>query len=361
MPETEIDDGNQETSISETSQPGNNDRDQRIEYLQQRLTLGSLLPKTRRAAATDPVDKVFALLNISTTGELDIIDYNKNLAGAYLDAAFSWQRPVELLDHVNLCAMDNETNKLPFWLPNWYRARGSMESLLDVGEGRAGIGVEPPGWFPGSIFRCDKYVALIVMGVKVLTVTGVGPINIPDVIGDVPEGRNHAEMMSQFEDPYPTTEKSYLECYKSVIEPCAEDYQCSEMIRRGTLWDHKENIAPNPDALKLSISSRYTEEQLIKSLPVQHWNKHFYTRDRPSTNRLFFVTKEGFMGLGSDGIESGDSICAFFGGRLLYIVRPIESSTEAFWFMGNCYIYGLMNGEVFHGYPKDQVQKILLA
>lgn len=359
--ETEIDDGDRETGISGKSHPGDNDRDQRIEYLQQRLTLESLLPKTRMAAAMDPKDKVFALLNISTTGELDIIDYNKTLAGAYLDAAFSWQRPVELLDHVDLCAMGNKTNKLPFWLPNWYRAQGSMESLLDVGEARAGIGVEPPGWFLGSILRHDKYVALMVRGLKVLTVAAVGPIKIPDVNEDVPEGRNHAEMMSQFEDPYPTTEKSYLECYKSVIEPCAEDYQCSEMTRRGTVWDHKEKIAPNPEALKPSISSRYTEEQLIRSLPVQYWKQNFYTSERPSTNRRFFVTKEGFMGLGSDGIEPGDPVCAFFGGRLLYIVRPIESSTEAFQFMGNCYIYGLMNGEVFHGYPEDQVQDFLLS
>jgi hypothetical protein len=337
------------------------EREQRIEYLRQELSLESLLPKTRRAHATDPRDKVFAVLNISTTGELDIIDYDKSLAGVGLDAALSWTRPVELLDHVDLCASANKEMGLPCWIPNWYQAQLSMAPLLDVGEACAGLGVEPPGFYPGVIARQDKYVALGVMGIKVATVAAAGPVKTPGATEDVPEGRNHAEMVNQFADPYPTTDKSYIDCYKCVIEPCAEDYKCSKTTRLGTVWEHKEKIASNPEALKPSVTGRYTEKQLIDSLPIQYRKNIFYIRDRPATNRLFFVTKEGFMGLGSQGIASGDVVCAILGGRLLYIVRPLGEGTGLYQFMGNCYIYGLMNGEVFHGHQEDRVERFILA
>lgn len=385
--ENEMDDGDRETGdIFDKSQSGISDRDQRMEYLQQRLTLESLWIKTRSAAATDPSDKVFALLNISTTGELDIINYNKTLAGAYLDAAFSFQRPVELLDHVDLCAAGNKTNKLPNWLPNWHQTRDSMESLLDVGDARAGLAVGcggPPAEatsYPGYIFRLDNLVTLRVKGLKVLMVAAVGPVLIPPVDeGDVPECGNHAEMINPFGGGtgvdlyYPTTERTYLECYKSVIEPCAEDYRRSGMPCMCTVWDHKESLKkkriprmtnkdPNLEASTSTDNrSLYTEEQLIRAQPIQYWQRGFCMAHRPTTNRQFFITEEGFVGLGSKGIEPGDLVCALFGGRLLHIVRPIELSTGFFDFMGNCYVYGLMDGEVFDRYPEDQVQDFFLA
>jgi hypothetical protein len=51
------------------------------------------------------------------------------------------------------------------------------------------------------------------------------------------------------------------------------------------------------------------------------------------------------MGIGPADLNSGDQICALFGGRTHYIVRPIEGSLDEYQFVGGCYIKKWMSGE----------------
>lgn len=60
--------------------------------------------------------------------------------------------------------------------------------------------------------------------------------------------------------------------------------------------------------------------------------------------RRLFVTKEGYMGLAAHGIQPGDEICVLFGGATPYVVRPTGVEGE-YLFMGECYVHGLMDGE----------------
>ena len=44
--------------------------------------------------------------------------------------------------------------------------------------------------------------------------------------------------------------------------------------------------------------------------------------------------------------EEGDLIWAFVGGRVLYVLRPIDRDTNHYTFIGECYVHGLMDGEL---------------
>jgi hypothetical protein len=58
--------------------------------------------------------------------------------------------------------------------------------------------------------------------------------------------------------------------------------------------------------------------------------------------RMFFAKHKLFIGLGPKSMREGDVLCVLFGGATPFILRP---DGEQFRFVGECYVYGLMNGE----------------
>lgn len=72
-------------------------------------------------------------------------------------------------------------------------------------------------------------------------------------------------------------------------------------------------------------------------LPFTFWASFYYSR-------RFFSTTSGYWGLGPSMMELGDKCFIFFGSRVPSVVRPIGSS-GGYKFIGECYIYGLMEGE----------------
>lgn len=59
--------------------------------------------------------------------------------------------------------------------------------------------------------------------------------------------------------------------------------------------------------------------------------------------RRFFVTEKGYFGLGPGGTEVGDKVVLLQGGRVPIITRPGGPSS----IVGESYVKGIMNGEVF--------------
>ncbi|KAH7417000.1 hypothetical protein BKA64DRAFT_285072 [Cadophora sp. MPI-SDFR-AT-0126] len=56
----------------------------------------------------------------------------------------------------------------------------------------------------------------------------------------------------------------------------------------------------------------------------------------------FFTTTDGYMGIGSMNMHLGDLIVVLFGGEVLFILR---SEGENYSLVGECYVHGLMDGE----------------
>lgn len=57
----------------------------------------------------------------------------------------------------------------------------------------------------------------------------------------------------------------------------------------------------------------------------------------------FFLTKSGLMGIGPRAMETGDIVAVLYGGKTPYILRPIAA--DHFLFVGACYVEGIMSGE----------------
>ena len=63
---------------------------------------------------------------------------------------------------------------------------------------------------------------------------------------------------------------------------------------------------------------------------------------------IFCLTKKDYMALIPENAESGDVICALYGGRLHYVLRPVfgDPDSEMMRVVGPAYVHGLMDGKV---------------
>lgn len=82
-------------------------------------TLKKLLLATRSNSATDPRDKIFALLGLATQkGSLEA-DCSKSVAEVYIEAAWTLTRETQSLEVLTLTSSTHRVEDLPSWVPDW--------------------------------------------------------------------------------------------------------------------------------------------------------------------------------------------------------------------------------------------------
>ncbi|EXF84170.1 hypothetical protein CFIO01_05673 [Colletotrichum fioriniae PJ7] len=73
-------------------------------------------------------------------------------------------------------------------------------------------------------------------------------------------------------------------------------------------------------------------------------SRAYYTLMTPIImNRRLFVTNEGYIGLAKLSARVGDEVWVLAGGRVPYVMRPIEDGNR-FSLVGDAYVHGLMDG-----------------
>ena len=70
----------------------------------------------------------------------------------------------------------------------------------------------------------------------------------------------------------------------------------------------------------------------------------------------FIITEGGKMGIAPPETYPGDLICVLYGGRVPYILRLNKSSPlrgpARYFFLGECYVHGCMEGEVIENHRR---------
>ena len=61
--------------------------------------------------------------------------------------------------------------------------------------------------------------------------------------------------------------------------------------------------------------------------------------------RKYIATTNGRVGVAPRTCRIGDIICVFQGARLPFVLRPNDDKGTTFSFVGDCYVYGLMESE----------------
>ena len=315
-------------------------------------TFERLLCDFRSLEATDPRDKVYALLALALIDEiLPKPDYSLTVRQVYTSVARNLlgadgSHNLRCLSYVQ---KTNESYELPSWVPDWTKPF-AMHPIADSNDEFQATGnlQAPVISCPDPVDTDHPRALLTIRGIRILTIKAL------DLSSDYlkSDERVHAAMINAFPDPYPTTNQTYLEAYPGSVNPMVPgEYGPASERRLGTFWEHIRAHEGQANSTNTSDQSeRYTQGQLSAKL-----NKHFnlgMVSDGIAYQRVFFISWNGFMGLAPKGTLPDDEVVLFLGARVPFVIR--ESEDGGWKLIGECYVYGIMFGEAMEGLDMEK-------
>jgi hypothetical protein len=77
---------------------------------------------------------------------------------------------------------------------------------------------------------------------------------------------------------------------------------------------------------------------------------------RSCYGRRQFFTENGYMGIGPAAMREGDLVCVLWGGCVPYILRPTDTD-NTYKLVGESYVHGIMNGEAINFWRQGRIAK----
>ena len=266
------------------------------DFLAQRR-LKALLPTIRSTEATDSRDKVLSLMGIVYEDNNSMVfpDYRHPVANLYIAVVKYWIADIALdlsfLSHVQ--ASDPKLG-LPSWVPDW-SCKAVAAPLIDIssfqaaGEYVASAVMDDLDLLDHNILK-GVTPRLVVEGLRIMKVEAVDP--------NQRCYERHAEMISPFGNPYPTTLLSYPEAYRKAVEPSIPE-DLLQPDRASDLPGFWEYIRGKEPWLEKKRARKYTLQELEAQMPESglkiQQTADQYTKE-PGLGRSFFVSNTGFMG-----------------------------------------------------------------
>jgi hypothetical protein len=235
---------------------------------------------------------------------------------------------------------------LPSWVPDWRNLPISQKLFLDL---PSRVGTDCPAHivFPpsknGRTSLCTSSRTLSTVcdhAFDCLRVRGISFLKIMRLADDIEPRRSNSILgiFNTFPDPYPTTPMTYAQVSKDLLNPQLENLH-STHPQKQNFWDYvricetKVSCA-NPLPLHLGYSA---QDLNFSSLEFMDDPDCF------ASGRTLFASTIGFMGLAPKCSSAGDEICVLFGRSVPYVIRRSGPHCK---FVGECYVYGLMDQEV---------------
>jgi len=370
----------------------------------------SVIQHARNYHATDPRDKIFALIDIAgVPSNIDLeIDYSIPLDALYTKVAkaFIYRQPTKPLFFLSLVDQSYYTEDLPTYIADWRRQRRStpIASLPFRGASRwHGHKTVSFHFLDTKLTPSDPYPlprGLLIAGCRVLTIKAVEDAK--------PHGADwhaltHASLINAFPEPYPTTHLSYSEAFAKSINPQApSDFQLDKHPRQDTFWQYRAGfpnkvrdrpifkndipkmvaagradiikvwndeindytpLVKNAGAKRSDTEPVYTQRQLYETLPLHFALPMPVPQEELVGGRQWFISEDGFMGLVPQVARRGDVVVHLFGGDPLFVLRRKgrgEDGKERWGFLGEAFVLGLMDGEVEFDMDADKVEMFLL-
>jgi hypothetical protein len=343
-------------------------RTRQIIFKGQTLPLLYLLDSARSHLATDDRDKLFALLSLVHKDESDlvVVDYNISARTLYISFAKMYIETTGDLQ-ILILAEENDPADFPSWVPDWSRssALAPLSLVLQIGRDSD---LEYCS-HKGKRSRCrfsDSLESLICQGVCFDNIDGLGTYdyNLED---------RKAVQSSAVKSAYGSVEATFEAIWRSV---CGNVEWIQDLW--GLLGDFGAHFAKlwldiNADEVHAvnSITSmrpvRFLKEagvlrlggrtihdlvlEVSENLEItqapdvtqKRWTDILHRANMILGGRRFLITQQGYVGWAPRYTRKGDKIFVLLGCKTPVILRP---QGDAFKLIGECYIHGVMNGEV---------------
>jgi hypothetical protein len=350
---------------------------------QRLITLGLVLRSCTSFDATDPRDKVYAVLGLANNNSEDAFDADYNDANL---PRFVYTRAMRYLLNQSVdplsCIVDagigleRLIDDLPSWVPDW--SHSTQTQILDA-RYKAGtryrpvIGFDPDNefivHFDGEAFDQVKHLGETQRREPNWT-TSESTSYMQKWFSDAEAlAKEHAS------DPYPigSSFESALEAFIRTIignhsdnwdgRPSTEegkrDYDSMQRnfaaaeslvlleniislsnIMITTLGPIAKEVGNNLSLQKKTLLDEYKNT-------VPNASRLLHSAGTATTRRRFCVTKQGRMAVVPPYCKEGDIICIIKGAHMPFVLREIGGKVpkQVYRLVGCCYVHGVMNGE----------------
>jgi len=332
----------------------------RRDYLQRGtsrfLRMADLLPAMRGFDATDPRDKLYALIPTSLDGA-ELLDpaYETPVEQVYADAAWAFIREHGNLDILGHCFPPHRdgssTLDLPSWVPDWtakgtptpFFKRGFLKQHEDEPEEDSGddrSSTDSSRIEVGKLYRAAGDAAAQARrdtSGRILTCTGFIVDRIQHVSPGVGKSPNSSVDVAQ---PWAT----WLD---EVVVNRSLRSRMVEALPHVLVADcYRDDIDIGTRGCKAHPFAS-SGGQGVTALPEEVIGRNGDGTDfkgpHPSTfRRRLMLTEKGSLGLTAEHAESGDAIAILLGGQLPCVLREVGAH---YIFIGEAYVHGIMGGE----------------
>ena len=307
--------------------------------------------------ATDPRDKVYGLLGLLKPSErLVLPDYALSPLEVYEETAskiMELSKDLSILMDIDELAGDVD---VPSWCPDWTTNSVGGVELYDF--------YNAAGDSTTSVQRCSAHT-LKIQGLIFDTVTRVDADAYDDTIESelweaylrLRSWESFAKIPSDGESTYPAGGSRSMAFWQTVLMGLDADrtrqLQHSDLDHYKTWRAWLEKYAqkgPTHRKAFLETGSRNPNirkhNQLLKQYPAARW---------------FFLTDDGYMGMGPVEMEQEDVVCVLAGAKTPFILRAIDERCEVcqldqccYRLKGFAYVHGIMNGETVAGIKRQE-------
>ncbi len=332
--------------------------------MQQPIDLQFALIYCLRFKATDPRDKLFALLGLATDTDDPVLHPNYRATVRQVFTASSrymmtTNRSLRIL-HIAGIGWSRQIVDLPSWAPDWsapqrvtifgdmadnagYRASASLPSNVKAGPGPDSIALK-------AIFVDAIHVCLPQPDVTLSRrLTDAGSKEYRNaMVSWVDQLKAAVDSSSHYaQNNFDKNDVLWRALLANTIRPGLPAREEYRHFFESWLLIHHQPAANGNDA------------QIDKSIWEEAWMFNAAFSDAMEA-RVIFTTKRGLIGIGPPYIQPGDLICIIIGAQTPFLVRRSTSAPEQapmYEVIGDCYVHGLMNGE---GLGMDKEQDIIL-
>ncbi|KAI7083247.1 hypothetical protein KC356_g7716 [Hortaea werneckii] len=320
-----------------------------------------LLLMSRGLGATDPRDKIYALLGLSTH---DIeADYSQSPESIFFDFALQTlgvatnkiakleatdDEPLLASDHdfrraivlLSCAGRQNQHLDLPSWVPDWTTTLASRPLIFGLNDTRYSAGGNRLG-----VFDWRYETGLHLSGILLDTVRVAGRVRLDfdaqSIVSSSNNSTDYHEFVAQWwheahqlareridTSPGSTPYTDAFERMRRRLYLCRHGYYIGEpsqqtQHRRGSLLDDGES----------SLSTPNITHSALQTLTLG-----------PTRGRVMFVTSTGFLGLAPHGTREGDVVFVVRGIDVPLVLRANGDDTS-YELIGECYVQGVMEGE----------------
>lgn len=332
------------------------------EYLSQRSAANSLLAlveRTRNRLATDPRDKIYGVIALSS----DIIPlpfaptYEISVHHLFEEFAAHLIRQNENLDIFGWCAFQPVLREWPSWVPDWRCLEGVTVPVNPKEQSFHAAG--KTCWDTSTVIINHSLGVDAICLDRLQNITSPGPS--PNFFG------------------LTDWETTYLPIFKwrqNVIRETMEMTSLSVLYRsekeRWQAWwqtfigersNDFERATPDYETRVRSfieaIDSIISEDLDVE---IDRINEHYSIElcmGRMTHNRRFCLTLKGCIGWVPLAARTGDIVSLMRGSPVPVIIRPVQRE-NLYLMIGQCYIHGIMDGEAVAG-KEDQFRRIQLV